>query len=389
MSLKSIFFILIIAALAGGAWYKWGRTPEVAVAPQKPPVLVRLADVERRDIPMESEAVGTVVPTESVAVRARLDSQIKEVKFRDGDYVKKGDLLFVLDDSALSAQLRGQEANLARDRSQMENLERQYSRNQQLVKNDYASAAELDDSKAAYDAQKATVNATGAAAQNLKVQIEYTKIKAPISGRTGTINVTAGNNVKANDTQPLVTINQVKPIRVQFSLPQTTLGAIREAMKSSDVDILIKQDAGKEPLHGKLEYIDNAVDQQTNTFIVRALFDNPDETLWPGMFVNATIKLGEEAQVLTVPEEAIQHGQDQDFVFVIANDVAKRTAVKIARLQSGIAVIESGLKDGDRVAIDGLLTISDGASVKIVERNEDNKKAEEDEQKQERSDNSK
>jgi multidrug efflux system membrane fusion protein len=366
MSKKSKFIIVIII-LAVIGWYKFGHKHESQAPNKKLASLVRVADVVRKDMPIEFETIGTVVPTESVVVRSRLDSQITQVNFHDGDFVKKGQLLFVLDNRALNAQLKGQEANLLSNKAQLENLEQQYKRDQELISKDFVSPAELDQSKAAYEAQKAMVKATEAAVQNLKVQLEYTKITAPISGRTGTINVTLGNNVKANDTVALVTINKVQPIRVQFSLPQTYLASVRQALNTAGIDIYIKQDGGKDPLHGKLEYIDNNIDQQTNTFVAKALFDNDEEILWPGMFVNITVRLGTEKQVLTIPEVAIQHGQEENFVFTINNNIAKNITVKSERVQNGTAIIQSGLKEGDKVAVDGIMGLSDGATVKIYD----------------------
>lgn len=345
-----------------GAW-SWiaGGSKSVAT----PSVLVSTVPVQKGDVPLALRNVGTVVANQTVAVRSRLDAQqIMEVKFRDGDYVNAGDLMFVLDDRPLKAQLAEQQANLEKDKANLENLRRQYERAKVLEAKKYEAAADLDTAKAAYAAASATVDADASLVDNLKVQLEYTRITAPISGRTGTIAVTAGNTVKANDV-PLVTINQVKPIRVQVSLPQHYLDAVRSAMKAGKVDVTAMHEGGGEAVRGTLEYIDNNVDQSTATFAARAIFPNDDEKLWPGMFVTLVLTLGTEKNVLTVPEVALQHGQNGDYVFVIAGGKAVKRDVKVARIEQSRAVIEQGLHEGEQVAVDGLMSLKNDADVTV------------------------
>lgn len=344
---KKLWILLAIAATA--AW--WWQSKQDGGNGKQQAVIVRVTPVEKRDVPMALKNVGTVVTYDSVAVRARLDSQVMEVKFKDGDYVEKGDLLFVLDDRSLKA-------DLAREEAQLANLRQQYDRIRQLAAKEYETQANLDAAKAAYEAQSA-------ATESLRVLLDYTRITAPISGRTGTITITAGNTVKANDTQSLVVINQVKPIRVQVSLPQRYLDHVRQSMAEEKIMVTALRESGGTS-QGKLEYIDNAVDTSTGTFAARASFPNEDEALWPGMFVNLVLTLGEEKDALVVPEVAIQHGQQGDFVFVIEGGKAIKRNVKIARLQESIAVIESGVSAGEQVAVDGLMSLQDGSAVTIA-----------------------
>lgn len=360
---------LVLGLMVGvGAW--WFLTHSKTVKPpQDETVLVRTAPVVQGAVPLRIEAVGTVVATQSVALRARLDSQITAVHFRDGDAVKAGDILFELDDKSLKAQAEQLAANITRDEAQLENARRQYGRTQTLAAKGFATKAGRDDARALQDAAAATATASRAALDNIKVLLSYTRIIAPISGRTGTINVTLGNTVKANDTTPLVTINQVTPIRVQAALPQGLLGPIREAMKKGSIAVqAYKQGstASDTPIAtGQLDYVDNGVDQSTGTFATRAGFPNEDEQLWPGMFVTLAMTLGEDAQAISIPEVAVQHGQAGDYVFVIAGNKAARRDINVARLQENIAVIESGLTAGEQVATDGLLALRDGVAVKI------------------------
>jgi multidrug efflux system membrane fusion protein len=365
---KSVIAVVVLALLGGGVWFYFDRAAheERAQAPRQQVVPVSVAPATRADVPFTLSAVGSVVPEQTVAVRSRIDSQLQEVKFHDGDEVKQGDLLFVLDDRALNAQLQQQQAGIVRDRAQLDGLKRQYDRKKSLADKGFATASDLDDARAAYEAQAATVNATQAAIDNMKVQIEYTKILAPISGRTGTIGVTVGNTVKANDATPLVTINQVKPIRVQVAIPQKYLDAVRQALSSGAVGVSALHEGAKAASPGRLDYVDNTIDNTTGTFTARASFANEDEALWPGMFVTTTIRLGDEKGALTVPEVAIQHGQDADFVFRVADGKAAKRPVKVERIQDANAVISSGLDAGDQVAVDGMMKLEDGSAVSVA-----------------------
>jgi len=369
-SARGWVFLLVAVAVGGGIWFGLSK-PAAKEKSGPPPVSVRVAPVVQQSVPRTIQAVGTAVAYESVAIRARIDSQVVDVKFRDGDAVKKGDLLFLLDDKALRAQAEQLAANIARDRAQLENAKRQYDRATTLATKGFATKATRDDALANYESARATVGASVAALENIKVQLSYTRVTAPISGRTGTINVTVGNTVKANDAATaLVTINQLQPIRVQAALPQSDFDAVREAMRAGKVAVTAsKQDdaAVKNALaHGTLDYIDNAVDQATGTFITRAGFANADERLWPGMFVTLSLTLGSDVDALTIPEVAVQHGQTGDYAFVIADGKAAKRDIKVVRLQNGVAVVASGLSAGDTVAIDGMLGLKDGTPVSVI-----------------------
>ncbi len=342
--------VAIMAVLAAGGWW-WLHSGSDKNANQKPPVPVSVAAVKLQDVPLTLHDVGTVVTYQSVAIRSRLDSQITQVNFHDGDYVQKGQLLFVLDERQLKA-------DRARDAAQLENLRRQFIRAKELAAKGYVAQADLDAAKAAYESQQAAV-------ASLQTQLEYARILAPISGRTGTIGITVGNTVKNNDA-PLVTINQVKPIRVQVSLPQHNLQAVRDAMARGKVTVeALPEGSTAGPARGTLEYIDNAVDQSTGTFAARASFPNDDEKLWPGMFVTFALMLGDEKGVLTVPEIAVQHGQDGDYAFVLAGGKAAKRTIKVERIENGTAIVASGLKAGEQVAIDGMMMLADGAAVSV------------------------
>lgn len=365
---RGLWWFIGAIAVIGGVGLVLSATRSKA-PPAPPPVPISVAAVAQGAIPITVEAVGTVVAYESVAVRSRIDSQVVRVHFKDGDAVKKGDLLFELDDSTLRAESAQLSANIARDKAQLENARQQEKRASALAEKGFATKAVRDDSRANAQVAEATLGASHAALDNIRAQLAYTRITAPISGRTGTINVTLGNMVRAGDVAPLVTINQVKPIRVQASLPQHLFDAVRSAMKAGSVTVTaMKQgetSAEAALATGTLEYLDNSVDQSTGTFVTRARFDNPEERLWPGMFVTLTMTLGEDRAAIHIPEVAVQHGQAGDYVYVIAEGKAVRRPITVARMQRGIAVIKDGVTPGESVAVDGLLGLKDGASVSI------------------------
>lgn len=360
---KTVIILLVLAVTVAFGW----RVYNLSKPKEKPgdgPVLVRVAAVQRKDVPLDVSTVGTIVPYQTVAVRARLDSRIDKALVHGGDSVKEGDLLFSLDDRALKAQISEAEANVARDRAQEANLRIQHEREDSLNKKGFQTQSSVDQSKAAWEAQSATAAASAAALQNLQVQLQYTQIHAPISGRIGTVSVTIGNNVKANDTQPIVTINQIRPVWAQVSLPQRDIGILRAAMAKGTVDASAKHEGGAAET-GKLDYLDNAVDETTGTIAARVLFDNAAEVLWPGMFVDVTLTLGVEKQAVTVPEVAVQHGPGGDFVFTIADGKATRRPVKVGRMAGGEAIIREGLEGNEQVAVDGLMKLENDSAVKI------------------------
>ena len=362
---KPVLILLVLAALGLIGWHYYSAHQNQDKPGDHGPVLVKVAPVERKDIPLELNAVGTMVAYQTVGVRSRLDSEIDQVLFHGGDEVKQGDLLFQLDDRTLKAQIAEALANVARDKAQEENLRIQYERVASLNQKGFDTTSNVDQAKAAWEAQTATAAASSAALQNLQVQLQYTQIRAPISGRTGTVTVTAGNTVKANDTGAIVTINQIRPIWAQVSLPQNQIGPLRDAMAQGDVAASARHEGGK-PEKGKLDYLENAVDETTGTIAARVLFDNADESLWPGMFADVTLTLGVEKQAVVVPEVAIQHGPDGDFVFAVTDNAAVKTPVKVERMAGGNAVIKSGLDAGGQVAVDGLMKLEDKTPVTIA-----------------------
>jgi multidrug efflux system membrane fusion protein len=361
---RSILLASCAAIIAVGLLFHFSSTPRIQSSEAAPAVPVTVAPVVAQTIPLQIQAVGTVMPFQSVAIKSRIESQIVNVNFKDGDEVKTGDLLFVLDDRTIKAQLDKAKAALLRDKAYLEDLKLQYQRNSSLVEGRAISKQEVERSKFAVEAQAALVTSDLAEIDNLTVQLGYTRILAPIDGRTGTITATIGNNVKVNDV-PLVTINQIEPILVQSSLPQNTFDAVRGAMRAGAVAVTARIESSSAVAEGTLEYIDNAIDKGTGTFVARARFANADEALWPGMLVSVTLTVGHEENAIVIPEVAVQNTYTGDFVFVITGDTAQKRAVTVKRNVSGMALISDGLEVGETVVTDGMLSLSDDTAVSV------------------------
>lgn len=341
--------------------------PAKQAMPARPPVLVKVARAERTTVPFRVRAPCLVIPSETVEVHARLDSQVMEVHFKEGDMVHQGQLLFSLDDRTLNADLRRQEATLATMEAELANARRQFDRARKLAAGGFESTAELDKARADFESGDARTAATRADIDRLHVQLGYTKITAAIDGRAGVINATVGNTVKANDAgTPLVTINRVSPVRVQCGLPQQALAPLRDLMAKNAVTARAIRDGVEIGEQGRIEFIDNNINRTTATFECRAEFTNADEALWPGMIVELVLGLGQDEGVIAIPEIAVQHAASGDFVFVIDQNTSHRRPLVVRRYGEGLAVVSEGLKDGELVAIDGMLSLSEGSPVEIA-----------------------
>ena len=360
-----IVALAIVAAWAASGCSKDAPTTATTA---RPPVLVRVAKAQKGTVPFVGRAPGLVLASETVAVHSRVDSQVTEVHFREGDKVEAGQLLFTLDDRAIAADLKRQEALLATLHAELDNARRQFERARKLAAGGFESTAELDKARADFEGADARAKAIGAEIERLHVLLDYTRITAAIAGRAGAITATVGNTVKANDvTQPLVVINCVSPIRVQFGLPQQMLAPLRAQVAAGNDSARVIRDGVELPGEGRIEFIDNNINRTTGSFESRAQFDNADEALWPGMIVEILVRLGEDADVITVPENAVQHGPSGDFVFVIEDATAHRKPVGVRRYGEGLAVVTEGLAGGEQVAVDGMLSLSEGTPVDVPE----------------------
>jgi multidrug efflux system membrane fusion protein len=368
---KRLLALLVLAALVGGGamlWPRGDRAPSNVAARQPSeasPVAVAVAEVVVKPVPVEITTIGTVNVIASVAVKSRVDGEITEVHIRDGQAVKEGDLLFSIDSRSIRTELTQAEANLARDQALLENARRNVERLSRLASKDYVAKQSMDEAATNAESLEASVRGDEAAVEAARVQLTYTEIRAPMDARAGTVQLPRGNLVRANDTAPLVVLNQMQPIYVAFSVPQSDLPTIRVAQANGPlpVGVTVPGDPGP-PLQGEVTFIDNAVDESTGTIQLKATFDNADERLWPGQYVTVTLTTGIDANALVVPDQALQRGQGGMHVFVVQPDsTVDLRDVRVARSRQGESVIVEGLSAGDRVVVEGQLRLTPGARV--------------------------
>jgi len=317
-------------------------------------------------MPVRLAQIGTVEPLATVAIRSRIDGQIVEVGFGEGDFVRAQQVLFRLDDRAARAQLAQAEANLLRDQAQAADAARILARNEALAERGFAAKATLDTARAAHEALKAAAAANEAQIRNLRTLLDYTVVRAPIEGRTGAQEFKLGSNVKANDSA-LVRINQTRPISVSFAVPQTELAAIRAAQARQPLPVRVTV-RGTKPVttEGALSFIDNAVDQATGTITLKATLANRDEALWPGQFVDVSLLVETVPDVVAVPQAAVQIGQAGTFVFVVGPErTVEARPVTVARSVDGTSFVTHGLAKGERVVTDNQLRLAPGSPVSV------------------------
>lgn len=329
---------------------------------ERPPVSVSIGKAERKAAPVRLDAIGTVQTIATVAVRSRVDSQIIEVSFEDGANVKAGDVLFKLDSRQIETQLRQADANLSRDRASLNLAQADLKRAEELARRDFGTEQRLDTARTLVATLSASVRGGEAAIEGLRVQLSYYTIAAPISGRIGVASLRAGNIARTGESAaPLAVINQITPIYVAFSMPQRHLPDIRSALETATVTATMQgYDKG---VDGKLALIDNAVDATTGTIQIRAIFNNPDNLLWPGALCSVRMTLRMEPNALVVPREAVQSGQTGSYVFIVENGVARTRTVTVARTLDNETVLSSGLEGGETVVTDGQLLLTDGVRV--------------------------
>jgi multidrug efflux system membrane fusion protein len=316
-------------------------------------------------MPLELNAIGSVEPSSSVAVRAQLTGELTSVNFKEGDDVTQGQVLFTLDRRPLEAALKQAEAALTRDQAQLANATAQAQRASELASRGIATREQVDTTRTAVSALEATVGADRAAIENATVQLQYATIKAPISGRTGVLMVHPGNLVRANDPTPLVVINQVTPVQVAFGIPERQLGLLKQHLAQNTLRVEARaQGDQSQPAVGRIAFVDNAVDQTTGMIRIKGTFPNSDRRLWPGQFVNVVTVLATDPEAIVVPSVAVQSGQQGTYVFVVKDDrTVDVRPVTIARTNGGDSIVEKGLKDGETVVTDGQLRLVPGSRI--------------------------
>lgn len=334
----------------------------------RPPVSVSVAQVTRGDMPMVIETVGSVQPMAAVSIKTRVDSYIDKIAVPDGAPVKQGDILVRLDDRQIVAQIKQAEASLARNRALLEQAQRDVRRFAELLAKNTGTKINLDNARTQVATAQALILSDEAQIENLKVQLSYYTIRAPISGRIGTITAKAGNIIRAGDnsaTGILGTIVQTTPIYVAFSLPQRMLGEIRAAIASGSGEVVATPQGTDRSAKGKLTLIENQIDAATGTITVRATFENADEFLWAGQLCTVRVVLRTEKNIVSVPREATQSGQTGNFVFVVSKGAVQVKPVTVLRTQDGRDIISSGLEGGETIVVDGALSLVNGSRVLI------------------------
>jgi len=375
-----------------------------ASRPPVQPVPVTVASASRADVPFDIQANGVVSPLSTSAITAQVDGIITHVYFREGQDVEKGALLFQIEPRPYEAAYQQALANLARDRETNANAQKEVARYESLVKQDYVTQEQADQQRATAGASAATVQADEAAVENAKFNLGNTRIRAPISGRTGGLLVREGNVVHAGGSTPLVVINQISPITVRFPVPATDLPLIQKYSGSAQLPVTAvpggarqsaqdtaggppgetggdtpqEQTSGVDPsavnllarlppARGTLYFVDNSVDTLTGTVMLKATFPNTEKSLWAGQFVSTTLHLFNEQHALVVPSEAVVTGQQGTYVYVVdsANTVEQRR-VSVERTQGSVSVITAGLRDGERVVRSGQSRLNAGAKVRVA-----------------------
>lgn len=333
--------------------------------PPPPPVPVTLAAVSRQPVPFELVATGTVEPLQTVSVQPQVSGPIVRVAFREGQDVEKGQVLFQIDPRPFQAALQRAEAILERDKAQEANARQEAARYAELVEQEYVTAQQYDQARTAAAAAAATLAASEAEVAEARLNLQYATIRAPISGRTGSLRVREGNLVRANEPTPLVTINQIRPILVRFAVPARNLPLIQER-RSDKLVVRAEPVGGGTASDGTLSFVDNAVDTATGTILLKGSFPNEDGALWPGEFVNVRLRLYVDEDALTVPARAVVSGQEGSYVFVVQRDsTAATTPVQVVRQAGDLAVVSGKLEVGQQVVTDGQLRLRQGSKVQV------------------------
>ena len=355
---------LLSAACIASALAACGSKPQTGGAPEAVPVNV--AAVVQKDVPVQLRAIGNVEAYSTVAMKSQVDGELAQINFEEGQEVNEGDLLFVIDPRPYQAALQQAEATVVRNRTEANNAQVQAERFQRLVANNFISKDSYDQVRTRAESLQATVKADQAAVENAKLQLQYCYIHSPITGRAGQYLVHVGNVVKSRDTA-LVTINRIRPVYVGFSVPEQQLGEIRKRAATHELKVqaFIGND-GAHPAAGDLSFIDNAVDMKTGTVLLKGLFPNADEMLWPGQFVTVALTLRTQPQALLVSAAAIQSGQQGQYVFVVGKDLT----AQVRPVVTGMAVddevvVEKGLGLGDTVVTRGQVRLAAGTKVEV------------------------
>ena len=333
-----------------------------------PAVPVTLAAVQQQTMPIRLQAIGNVEAYATVSVKARVDGQIVDVNFREGQPVHKDEILFRIDPRPYQATLRQAEANALRDKAARDQARSQATRYKELLDKNFVSKEAYAQFRTNAETAEAVAKASQAALENARLNLEYCTIRSPIEGFVGKVLLQAGNLVKANDVNPLVVINQVRPVYVNFAVPEQNLPEVRKYMAAGPLSVkVVSPDEALGRVAGRLIFIDNAVDPSTGTIRMRAQFDNTNAELWPGQFVNVSVLLYEQADAIVIPAQAVQNGPEGQYVYVVGEDLlADVRKVTVVRTDGDQAIVASGLAKGERVVTRGQLRLGPKTRVQVT-----------------------
>lgn len=370
---RAIGGIICVAMLAGGAliyWTRQGPDPaHAARAAAKPTVLVSLAVAKKQDVPVILTGLGTVQASFTVNIHSQVDGKLQAVLFTEGQHVKKGDLLAKIDPRLFQAALDQAVAKKAQDEAQLTGFVKDMERFKTLASKGFDTQQNLDQQQAKVDTAKAAIMADTAAIETAQTQLDYTDITAPSDGRMGVRLIDPGNNVRSTDTAAIAVLVRTQPTFVTFTLPAQTLDSIREAKGRGDTKVVAYDRDNKKALStGKLQTIDNVIDQTTASYKLKATFANDDEKLWPGEFVNARVMVDTVKQALVIPNSAVQRGPAGLFAWVVKQDnTVEARPIKAGLSSEGVTIVQSGIKDGERVVTDGQYKLQIGSPVSVTQ----------------------
>jgi multidrug efflux system membrane fusion protein len=357
MSARSLLLLAFLASACGDS-----KGPPKGPAP----AVVRVALVTEADVPFEVPAFGVVEASSTVDIVPQVTGLVTEVHFKEGDFVKKGDLLFTVDTRPYSASLAVAQAELARNKALAEQARVEADRAVRLAAEGIASEQEVAKARADAASTAANVKVGQATLRSAGLNVSFTRITAPLAGRTGSLLIHPGNVVSVGDTQPLVVIRAVSPVQVRFAVPQEHLSRIRERMAAGPLSVRITPKGdGATSVEAPLTFLENTVDASTGTLSLKATFANKNLELWPGASVDVALVLGIDKRAVVLPEAAVQVGQEAKHVFVVEGSKVKLRHVEVARSTEEIAVVRSGVRPGDRVVVEGQVRLRDGMDVSV------------------------
>src|SRR5215471_6646451 len=365
MKIFSGIFALAVLAAAAIVVFQATRNSRADTQKGAPPVPVTTAPVVVKTVPVRLYAIGNVEPYTTVAVKARVDGQIVSVHFKEGDEVRQGAVLFEIDPRPFAATLKQAQANLLKDKALLDRAVEQDKRYKDLLAKNFISADAYEQVRTNAETARATVAGDDAAIESARLSLEYCTIRSPVTGYAGRIQIQQGNLVKANDVNPLVTINQIVPVYTSFSVPEQNLADIRTYQAAGELRVNASfANSTRPPIAGKLSSIDNTADPTTGTIKLKAEFPNIDKALWPGQFVNVVLTLYDQKDAVVTPSASVQSGPAGQYVYVIkADQTVKLRNIKVARAEGDDTVVASGLQPGDQVVTVGQLRLAPGSRV--------------------------